>query len=114
MELRGRAAVSAVPRRMPWWVMAAIALQVSVPAGLLLFGDPPNRFGYQMYSAVGGFEVTVVDAQGRAVKIPGNTFAQERPEIAWPSHLPQYLCSRLDTAHIVTVTTSTGKQVAEC
>ena len=84
-------------------VVAVIALQVAVPL-VALFGEPPTRFGFHMYSGQGRVEVEIRDRDGELLPFDSNaTIAGFRPEIDWVRHLPAQLCREVAGAHVVTV-----------
>ena len=52
----------------PWIVAAVVGVQFLVPLVSLLVPEPPTRLGWQMYSALGAFDVVVRDADGQVLE----------------------------------------------
>ena len=77
-------------------VVAVIALQVAVPMAALL-RPPPQKFGFQMYSGLGGVTVSVVDGDGDAEKLNDveQIVGKLRPEIDWLQLLPESVCTAI-------------------
>lgn len=74
-------------------VVAVVVVQFTVPF-LALLQPPPTRFGFQMYSGLGGADVRVIDESGESHRVPMERVAANfRPELNWTRHLPEYLCS---------------------
>lgn len=96
-------------------VGAVIALQVTVPA-IALFHEPPARFGFQMYSAQGGVEVTALDQRGAALDIDlGSIVAGSlRPELNWMQVLPDEVCQQAPDAVRVIVEQDEHKATVSC
>ncbi|WP_139318597.1 hypothetical protein [Kocuria sp. CNJ-770] len=96
-------------------VGAVIALQVTVPA-IALFHEPPARFGFQMYSAQGGAEVTALDQRGVALDIDlGSMVAGSlRPELNWMQALPDRICQQTPEAMQVIVEQDERKSTVLC
>lgn len=95
-------------------VAAVIVLQVSVPAVALLL-PPPQRFGFQMYSGLGGVRVTVTDVDGRDAPFDAPQLVGElRPEIDWLPALPERVCEALPDAVRVRVEQSDRERTVEC
>lgn len=109
-----RIAPSPAPK--PWKnrVLAlVIAAQIVVPAMALT--HPPSRFGFQMYSGLGGTEVVVRDAEGRLLKVDRSLLAASlRPDLPYSRTLPEYLCSRIPEAKTVTVKDSDDERSVPC
>lgn len=101
-------------RRSPAWFVVLVAAQVVWPLGILVFGDAPSRFGFQMYSAKGGWGYEAKDADGQLVDLPADVLASDRPEIDWREHLPTYLCERFPEVRTVTLTTADGTEDFTC
>ena len=95
-------------------MLAVIALQLAVPVVALL-NDPPGRFGFQMYSGLGGVQATVVNAAGHTRSVDLEQVAAEpRPELDWTARLPEYLCSTVDDARMVHVHQSSSSRSLRC
>lgn len=98
-------------------LLAVIALQAVVPV-IALLGDPPTRFGFQMFGGYEvGNEVTVRDSAG------GELPFEERdlwhvplsPELDWARRLPAHLCGEVaGAAEVVVFQHATGEQVVPC
>jgi hypothetical protein len=86
-------------------VVAAIGLQVAVPAFAMLTDDPPAKFAFPMYSGKGITVVEIRDADGRELPFDSEAAVSGyRPEIDWYQYLPAHLCRTVPGAHTVTVT----------
>jgi hypothetical protein len=61
-----------------------IALQIAVPTVALVL-PPSQRFGFQMYSGLGGVAVSVTDDDGveRDLDSPEQLVGKLRPELDW-------------------------------
>ncbi|RXZ72673.1 hypothetical protein [Agromyces albus] len=96
-------------------VLLVIAIQVAVPTVALLL-PPPQRFGFQMYSGLGGVGVTVIDSEGvessfeDALQLVGEL----RPEIDWVATLPETVCDAVPDAVRVRVEQSDRERTVEC
>lgn len=98
--------MDADPRR-PWrrrLVVAAIAVQVTVPVVALAHGVP-SRFGFHMYSGqTPGLAVEVLDVQGQPLAVDLDDYvASGRPELDWTDVLPEAICRHTVAAAEVTV-----------
>lgn len=96
-------------------VMVAIVLQLVVPA-IAFAREPPSRFGFQMYSGVGGAEVEARDAAGRSIEIDLSYLlaGSMRPELDWTVRLPEYVCVNVPAAATVTVRQSSRRRTLTC
>lgn len=96
-------------------IAGVIAVQVAVPL-VALFDDPPTRFGFQMYSAVGGTDVSVRDDSGHKLPFdPATVLAgQLRPEVDWTRRLPERVCAAVPQAHTVTVRRPHQERTVTC
>lgn len=85
-------------------MVAVIGLQVALPA-IALVNDPPARFGFQMYSALGGVSLEAVDAAGKPVDVDLESIVAGtlRPEFDWTGVLPERICQATPDAVQVTV-----------
>ncbi|MEF3402631.1 hypothetical protein [Agromyces sp. CCNWLW203] len=96
-------------------ICAVIGLQIAVPL-VALFQPPPQKFGFQMYSALGGITAVTVDAGG--LEHPVDDFerivAKNRPEIDWLPSLPEALCEADASAVSVRVEQSGQVRSIEC
>lgn len=106
-----------ITRRRTQLLVAVIALQVLVPTVALL-GDPPSRFGFQMFS---GYEVgnTVVVHDGDGAEIPIEPaelwHVPLRAELDWAERLPAHICARVAGAHeVVVFQHATGLRAIPC
>ena len=83
-------------------VATVIAAQFCVPLVALLASAPPTRLGFQMYSGLGGLEVTVEDEQGETLEYdPGDVLpVSPRIEIDWTRRLPEALCEVTGAARV--------------
>lgn len=75
-------------------VVAVFVVQFLVPL-LALVGSPaPSKFGFQMYSGVGGLSAEVIGLSGDREHVDiGSVLAAGRPDIDWLSRLPDHLCA---------------------
>lgn len=96
-------------------VGAVIAVQVMVPA-VVLFHEPPSRFGFQMYSAQGGvfFEAFDEDGEPVDVDLDGIVAGSLRPELDWVDVLPGEVCEHVAEAVQVVVEQSQHRSVVQC
>ncbi len=86
-------------------VAAAIAAQFLVPFAALGASAPPTRFGFQMYSGMGGALAQQTDTQGRTSDIDlARMMVTFRAELDW-SDLPERLCAVSPSAATITVKT---------
>lgn len=94
---------------------AVLSLQIAIPA-VALFGELPNRFGFQMYSAQGGVSLDVLDGQGNHidVNLDDVVAASLRPELEWTELLPEKVCTSVPEAARVAVEQSGRKRVVQC
>ncbi len=90
--------------------MLVVLLRVAVPA-IALFGEPPTRFGFQMYSAQGAVSVEAFNINGNEIVVdlsralPGAI----RLGLDWTEILPEDVCAVEVEAVRVTVRQS-GKE----
>ncbi|CCG02929.1 hypothetical protein [Blastococcus saxobsidens] len=96
-------------------MITVLVAQVTVPT-LALLDEPPTRFGFQMYSAQGGVEVTATDVHGsRFTPDLTNSLAGSlRPEFDWTRSLPEFVCEVTPRAVGVTVTQPEQKRSVRC
>ena len=96
-------------------IVLVIALQVAVPAIALML-PPPQRFGFQMYSGLGGIVVTIVDDEGveRAFDDAEALVGKLRPELDWLPTLPEAVCEAAPEATAVRVEQSDRERTVEC
>lgn len=96
-------------------IVAVIALQIAVPTVALML-PPPQRFGFQMYSGLGGVAVTVVDGEGdeHAFDTPEELVGKLRPELDWLPTLPETVCEAAPEAASVRVEQSGRERTVEC
>ena len=96
-------------------IIVVIALQVAVPAVALML-PPPQRFGFQMYSGLGGVAVFVVDDEGieRDFAAPEQLVGKLRPELDWLLTLPEAVCEAAPEAASVRVEQSGRERTVEC
>lgn len=74
------------------------------PAVILVVGDRPSRFGFQMYSGYGDVTATWRDAAGTEHVVDlDDHLANARNEVDWTRSLPDDLCSRIPEAVAVQV-----------
>lgn len=92
-----------------------LALQVAVPTVALLL-PPPQRFGFQMYSGLGGVGVSVIDGEGveTAFDDAPQLVGELRPEIDWLPTLPESVCDAVPVAVRVRVEQSDRERTVEC
>jgi hypothetical protein len=98
-----------------WAICAVVAAQVAVPAVALL-DEPPTRFGFQMYSAMGEVTVEAVDARGEPVDVAPETLVAGtlRPDADWTGVLPERVCDAVPEASSVTVTQPDNRRTVTC
>jgi hypothetical protein len=92
-----------------------IALQIAVPTVALML-PPPQRFGFQMYSGLGGVAVSVTDDDGveRDLDSPEQFVGKLRPELDWLPTLPEAVCEAVPEAAVVRVEQSGRERTVEC
>jgi hypothetical protein len=97
-------------------VVAAIMIQFAVPLVALLGSEPPTRFGFQMYSGLGGVDVQIRDHAGEVVQFDLHATLADlvRPELDWTSRLPAYLCTKVPRAATVTVRQGDHESTVTC
>lgn len=101
-------------RRLPWWVVALITVQVGVPGYLLVAGEQPRRLGFQMYSALGSVSVQAFDAAGNEIVLPEQLTEHLRVDLPWLEHLPEQVCEIEPRAATVTVGHRSVERTATC
>lgn len=96
-------------------VLAIVAVQIVIPV-IALTGELPARFGFQMYSGLGGVRVQAVDGRGEEIGVDlGTEVAQPlRPELDWLAVLPERACKAAPSAVQVTVEQSGRQRSASC
>jgi hypothetical protein len=96
-------------------VVLVIVLQVAVPAVALML-PPPQRFGFQMYSGLGGVAVSIVDDEDVATAFDGAELlvGKLRPELDWLPTLPEAVCEAVPEAATVRVEQSGRERTVEC
>ena len=96
-------------------ICAVICVQVALPL-IALLQPPPQEFGFQMYSALGGVTAITVDADG--VEQPfvdlDRILAKDRPEVDWLPSLPEAICEADAAAVSVQVGQSGRIRSIEC
>ncbi|WP_110242019.1 hypothetical protein [Nocardioides gilvus] len=105
---------SAKVRRLPWWVAALVAVQVGVPAYLLLVGEQPRRLGFQMYSGVGSANIDAVDGEGESIELPEEITQHMRVDVPWLEHLPEQICEVEPRSVSVTVVHGSAERTVTC
>lgn len=98
-------------------VAAVIAVQFAVPLVALVGSEPPTRFGFQMYSALGTPTVEIRDRDGNLVPYDwGDAVASRaRPDLDWGSSpLAGYLCETVPGAATVTITRNDHESRTSC
>ncbi|MFE6964537.1 hypothetical protein ACFVAJ_05450 [Agromyces sp. NPDC057679] len=115
-----RATTTAPPsrRRAPLGTLAVIAvigLQVTVPL-IALLQPPPQKLGFQMYSALGGVTAFTIDAEGAEHRVDDleRIVAKNRPEIDWLPSLPEAICAAESAAVSVRVEQSGRSRSLTC
>jgi hypothetical protein len=95
--------------------VAVIALLIAVPTAALM-QPPPQRFGFQMYSGLGGVAVSVIDHEGveRYLDSPEQFVGKLRPELDWLPSLPEAVCENVPDAVVVRVEQSGRERAVEC
>jgi len=102
------------PRRLVVAIAVVIALQIIVPT-IAFIPAPPQRFSFQMYSARGGIEVTVIDDQGVERAFDAEPLVgQLRPEIDWSRTLPEQVCATEEGLAAVKITQFEMVRIVEC
>jgi hypothetical protein len=97
-------------------VVAVIVLQFAVPLVAFVGGPLPTRFGFQMYSGLGGTSVEVLDSDGRALPADWHDYVASlpRPDLDWSTRLPAHLCAQLPDAASVVLRRSGRESVVAC
>lgn len=95
-------------------VFSIVAVQLLVP--LIALAHPPARFGFQMYSGVGGVAVSVLDGQGDPIEFDHETVVagEFRPDLFWVERLPEAVCERVPAAAQVTVSQGRETRTVSC
>jgi hypothetical protein len=114
-EAESSRAIPVVARLGGLAVALVILVQITVPTVALLL-PPPQRFGFQMYSGLGGIGVTVIDGEGAesAFEDAPQLVGDLRPEIDWLPTLPEAVCDAVPDAVQVRVETSDRERTVEC
>ena len=96
-------------------VSTVIAVQIAVPLVALIL-PPPQKFGFQMYSGLGGVTVSVVDDQGdlQEIRDVERIVGKVRPDIDWLPTLPEAVCIAVPDAAQVRVEQSGRERSVEC
>lgn len=91
-----------------------VAIQVLVP--LVALGDPPARFGFQMYSGIGGAMIIAVDGDGDSIELDHEKIVAGglRPDLPWVERLPEAVCERVPAAAEVTVIQGSEARTVLC
>jgi hypothetical protein len=75
-----------------WVVTVVIAAQLAVPF-MALRQPSPTRFGFQMYSGLGGTVARVTTGSGEQAELDVSDYTTfPRGEIDWLRYLPPHLC----------------------
>lgn len=92
-----------------------IAAQIGVPTLAFLL-PPPQRFGFQMYSGLGGIGVSIIDSDGveSSFEDASRLVGELRPEIDWLTTLPEAVCLEVPDAARVRVEQSDRERTVEC
>ncbi|WP_130351918.1 hypothetical protein [Agromyces ramosus] len=96
-------------------VLAVIAVQIAVPFVALML-PPPQKFGFQMFSGLGGARVFVVDDEGAVRELDDveQTVGKVRPDIDWLPTLPEAVCIAVPEAVEVRVEQSGRERSVVC
>lgn len=96
-------------------LIAVIGVQIALPA-LALVNDPPARFGFQMYSALGGVSLETVNADGETIDVDLEDIVAGslRPEFDWTRVLPERVCQATPEAVEVTVEQDGIRRGVQC
>lgn len=98
-------------------LVAVIVLQFAIPFVALVASERPTRFGFQMYSGLGGPTVEIRDHEGDLVPYDWRKAIASlpRPDLDWgSSQLPAYLCDTVPGAQTVTVRRNDHESVVTC
>lgn len=97
-------------------VLAIIGAQFCVPLVALVASTPPTRLGFQMYSGLGGVDITVVDKGGEELEpdLGAVLVAPPRPEIDWTRRLPEALCEVPGAARVTVARAGENSRTVEC
>lgn len=80
-------------------VLLVVVALFAVPAVVLVIGDKPSPFGFQMYSGYGMTTASWTDGSGVEHEVNWDDHvASLRGEIDWTTDLPEQLCDRIDEA----------------
>ena len=92
-----------------------IAIQVVVPMVALL-RPPPQKFGFQMYSGLGGVTVSVINDEGVAEELNDveQIVGKLRPDIDWLQIVPESVCTAVPDAAGVRVEQAGRERTVEC
>lgn len=96
-------------------VLAVVCLQFAVPM-IAFMGDSPARFGFQMYSGLGGVNVRAIDGRGEEINVDLSTEVAGlvRPDLDWLGVLPERVCMAAPSAVTVTVEQSGRQRSVKC
>ncbi|RXZ49018.1 hypothetical protein ESP57_08655 [Agromyces fucosus] len=96
-------------------ICAVICLQIALPL-IALLQPPPQEFGFQMYSSLGGVTAITVGADGveHPVVDLDRIVAKDRPEVDWLPLLPEAICEADAAAMSVQVEQSGRVRSIEC
>ncbi len=97
------------------FLVAALLLQVAAPFAAFL-GEPPQRFGFQMYAGTGGAWIEAHDADGKPVKLEWSSLiaGSLRPELDWTDRLPEHVCLTVPGVATVTVEQPRRERTISC
>ena len=81
-----------------------------------LLRPPPQKFGFQMYSGLGGVTVSVVNDEGDAEELNDveQIVGKLRPDIDWLQSLPEAVCTAVPDAAGVRVEQAGRERTVEC
>lgn len=98
------------------WVRLLVAVQVLVPTVALLGTEPPTRFGFQMYSGIGGISADVRDSAGDELGLPEDIVVDDlyRNDLPWTDFLPEQVCREAPDAATVTITHDERTRTVRC
>ena len=83
---------------------------------MVVLRRPPQKFGFQMYSGLGGVTVSVVDDEGDAEELNDvdQIVGKLRPDIDWSQILPEAVCTAVLDAAGVRVEQAGRERSVEC
>lgn len=96
-------------------VIAAVFLQAALPFVAFL-GEPPTRFGFQMYSGLGHASVQAQSASGEPIRLELSDLVagSMRPDMDWTRILPEHVCANVPGVATVTVSQSSKHRDLTC